>query len=292
MNETGDLKLQQPEEPKLVYNIYTTTSLPFNVATDLDKYSRIFITKEIDYFRIVHCCENFMRDYKVFGETQDGDKILLFTCNHHFQCCKCCEECAIGCICCSYICCDSIIFQMDYKRNGATFYTQGYNLKKGCYFCELDCCCCPICCPKNILYLRENIDPDSPDPDVGVKKGKTKAQNSCCICTDKTAEYITEENLKGPTVRAACCDICINSCLSHCCWGMGCDFEMSIEDENGLKTGNILIYAGCYSKKVEGLNCFFPRAYFEINMPPSATSEQKFQIIADTIHLDLTTNAI
>ena len=296
MNQT-DINLKQPD-PVLVYKVNTgPTSLPFDVESELNKYSRIFISKEFDVFRIVSCCEASNRDYIIYVDTEDGDKKILFTSNYHYKCCKCCEQCIFGDLCCGYVCCDSIMFQMDYKRNGAPFYTQGFNLNKGCHCCDFCICCfCLDCfiCAGNKLFLRENIDPDNPDIKVGRPKGKTET-NCCCTCSDKFAQYITEFKLKGPTVRATCCDICKNACMISCltcggfcnCCVAGFDFEMSIEDPNGIKTGNILIYSGCCSKKVEGKMCYFPRAYMEVNMPPNATSEQKFQIIADAIHLDL-----
>lgn len=290
--------INQPT-PTLVYKVNTgTTSLPYNVEEDLEKYSRVFITKEFDMFRLVHCCEAASRDYKIYGETKERDKKLLFTSSPHFECCNCCEQCLVGLLCVGYACCDSIVFQMDYKRNGEPFYTHGYNIKKGCHCCKI--CFIPfhscIPCAGKKLFLRETVDPDSPDIKVGKYKGKT-ITNCCCACSDKYADYFTVTNLKDQTVRAACCDICKNYCFScsccccNCCV-QGCDFEMSIENEHGIKTGNILIYAGCCSKKTEGKMCYFPRSYFEINMPPGATSGQKFQIISDTIHLDLINSII
>ena len=65
------------------------------------------------------------------------------------------------------------------------------------------------------------------------------------------------------------------------------DFEIDIEDGNGLKNGSIFIYSGCCSKKTEGKCCFCPLPFYDIEMPASASSEQKFQIIADTIHFDI-----
>lgn len=296
MNKT-DTNLN-PTEPAIVYKINAgATTLPLDVESELQKYSKIFIAKEYDPFRIIHCFEASNRDYIIYVETKEGDKKVLFTSNYHYECCNCCEQCIIGAFCCGYACCDTIQFQMDYKRNGAPFYTQGYNITKGCHFCDIfilcGCCNC-FPCAGNKLYLRENIDPDSPSIKVGRQKGKTQT-NCCCSCGDKFAEYITENKLKGPTVRAACCDICKNSCLNCCCCNccaQGCDFEMSIENPNGIKMGNILIFAGCCSEKVEGKFCYFPRAFFEVNMPPGSTSEQKFQIISDIIHLDLANNII
>lgn len=285
-------------QPALVYKTNTNTNLPFDVTEGLQKYSRIFVAKEVDPFRIVHCCEAINRDYLIFGEEEDGSKKLLFNSHIHFECCKCCDQCVVGFLCCGYACCDSIVFQLDYRRNGHPFYTQGFNIYKGCHCCDmcLICNCFPmICCVGKKLYLRENTDPDNPDIKVGTPKGKTKT-NCCCSC-DKYIDYYTENKLKSQTVKAECCDICTYTCLATCCalcnrCIRGCDFEMSIEDENGVKTGNVFIYSGCCSKKVEGKCCLMPRAYFEANMPPNATSEQKFQIIADLIHLDLVNNII
>ena len=296
MNNT-ETNLNQVE-PVLVYKVTKNTSLPFDVTEELEKYSRIFITKEVDPFRIIHCFEAMSRDYIIYGETKDEDKKLLFTCHNHFECCNCCEQCIIGCLCFGYACCDSIIFQLDYRRNGNPFYTQGFNIYKGCHCCDM-CILCNFCacipCPGRKLYLRENMDPDSPDIKVGIQKGKTKT-NGCCAC-DKYVDYYTQNKLKGHTVRAACCDICLHSCFANCCNScyrciQGCDFEMSIEDENGIKTGNVFIHSGCCSRKVEGKCCYMPRAYFEVNMPLNANSEQKFQIIADLIHLDIANNII
>jgi hypothetical protein len=286
-------------EPNLIYRVNTgITNLPFDVEAELEKFSRIYITKEFDPFRLVNCFEAATRDYEIYGETKDGDKKLLFTSVIHFECCNCCEQYIIGDFCCAYACCDSIIFQMDYRRNGFPFYTQGSNIKKGCHCCDimfLNCLRDYCACPQSTLFLRQNIDPDSPDPDVGIKKGKTDT-NCCCSC-DKYVNYTQENNLRGLTVRAACCDLCRNSCFVACCSYcsyciQGFDLEMSIENDIGVKTGNVRVYAGCCSEKTKGKCCYFPRPYFEVNMPPQATSGQKFQVIADIIHLDLANKII
>jgi hypothetical protein len=115
----------------------TNTNLPFDVTEGLQKYSRIFVAKEVDPFRIVHCCEAINRDYLIFGEEEDGSKKLLFNSHIHFECCKCCDQCVVGFLCCGYACCDSIVFQLDYRRNGHPFYTQGFNIYKGCHCCDM-----------------------------------------------------------------------------------------------------------------------------------------------------------
>ena len=56
------------------------TSLPFNVATDLNLFSKISIVKQYDFFKIVHCCQDIIPEYIVYGEMPDGDKKILCLC--------------------------------------------------------------------------------------------------------------------------------------------------------------------------------------------------------------------
>jgi hypothetical protein len=288
MNNT-EMKINQPS-PVLVYNINTgSTNLAFDVQNGLNEYSKIYITKQFDPFRIVYCGEYPFRDYMIYGLTKEGERKNLFNAIYHYQCCNCCDQYIIGCLLCGYACCDSIQTQIDYKKDGMPFYTQGYNITKGCHCCDIFLLCenCGCGCTGKKLYLRENVDPDSPDIRVGVKKGKT-ITNCCCAC-DKFVKYETENHLKGPTVRAECCNICLNTCVNSFCCGCcvsGFDFEMKIEDENNVETGKVTVFSGCCSKKVEGMCCRLPRAYFEVDMPANASSEQKFQIIADIIHFN------
>ena len=268
--------------------------IPFDVAKDLDQFTRIFVTKEDDLFKVVHICEDLSSDYKIYGELPDGDRQLLFTCGQHFECdfCSCLDTCTCYLGLCAYVCCNSIVFQMDYERNGDPFYTQGLNIQKGLYFCECYCCvCCNNCTRTSNLFLRENTEPDNPDFNVGTKKGRTEVTTNCCI-PEYTSSYVTQDGAKGQGIRVRCCEVYKKSCLKCCCCGLDCDFEMDIEDEKGTKTGNIMIYSGCFSKKVEGKRCYRPRKYYEINMPKNANSEQKFQIIADLIHFDLTNGTL
>ena len=289
---TGPVNNPPVQPTVIVVPAVVGLTIPFNVAQDLNMFTRIFVVREFDKFKIFHYCERLFPDYKVFGELPDGDKKLLFTSSRHFQCCHCCDDCSIGCCFATYFCCDRIVFQMDYKRNGAPFYTQGLNIAKGCYCCHCGYCC--TCCPPSILFLRENLEPDNPNPKVGIQKGFSEVPNTCCCscCRDKTVFYNTQEGFKGPLVRAKCCDICKHRCIYHCCFNCTCDFEMDIEDEKGAKVGNIMIYSGCYSEKVVGRCCYYPSPYYEINMPTVCTSEQKFQIIADIIHFDLVNNVV
>ena len=267
-------------------NDINPNALPLDVTKDLAQYSKIFVTKEYDYFKVVHFFENYLHDYKVFGELPDGDKKLLFTVSKHFECKLCCDNCIMTCCCCSYVFCNSIIFQFDYKRNGKPFFTQGLNLQSGCYCCQCYCCSCCSCCTRSsYLRLRENIYPNNPDANVGIYKGVTKA-TTCCIVPELTANYIKNDDSNGPGIRAKCWDVIRKRCLKCCC-GLDCDFTIDIEDANGNKNGDIKIYSGCFSKKTEEhCFCYLPRPYYEINMPVMATSEQKFQIIADLVHFD------
>jgi hypothetical protein len=268
--------------------------LPFNVETDLNGFSKIFITRENDPFKIVHFFEPFALDYQIFGELPDKSKRLLFTVSEHYECdCFECDDCGCDIFCFSLICCDKIIFQFDYRKNNQGFYTQGIYQRKGCYIRDCNKCCdcnCCNCCPYHILYLRENIDHDNPDFDVGIKKGRTET-SLCKCCNDRTTTYITEGNLKGYGIRATCSEVYKRKILRKCC-DMTTDFEILIEDEKGNRCGNIMFYSGLFSKLVEGKCCYMPKPFFEVNMPQNASSIQKFQIIADAIHFDYVNNLL
>ena len=288
MNIT-ETNLKEVQPSSIVYNaVVMPTSLPFEVEQDLQKYSKLFVCKLHDPFRVVDCFDSLRRDFIIYAEGGDGDKKILFTVSNHFECCNCCEQCIIGLSCCHYACCNSIVFQLDYRREGHPFYTQGNYITKGCHCCEGGCdCSCADC--RYVLFLRENVTPEDPNYNVGRKKGRTET-NCCICCQDKYATYHNENNIKGPTVKVDCCEGCKNTCMNYFCFGTcinGFDFEMNIENENGDITGKIYTYAGCCSDKTQGRCCFLPRPYYEVNLPPQASSVQKFQIIADLIHLDL-----
>lgn len=279
--------------PIAVPIIFQNIALPFNVENDLNIFSKVFVTKNFDLFRSIHCCEVGGLDYIIYGQLPDGDRKELFTSRQHFQCCHCCDDCTIPCFLCEYVCCDRIIFQMDYKRNGVNFYTQGLNVQKGCYCCKCHCCqcnCCQCCCPKTLLFLRENTDPDNPDFNVGIKKGTTLGKTCCCCCCDTTMEYTSQEGMKGHNLRLTCCESCLHS--SFCCWCCRCtDVQIIIEGPNGTQTGNIIVPNGMFSKKKEYDSIFYcPRPYYEVNFPPGITSSEKFQIITQVVHLDLLVN--
>ena len=278
-------------------------NLPFDVETDLSQFTQVYVTKDFDFFRSRCCFEPGNTDYIVYGLLPDGDKKVLFTSRKHFQFCHCCEDCSIGCLCCDYLCCDRIIFQMDYKRNGAPFYTQGVNIQKGCYCCKCHCACCLCCdcccnCPKSILFLRENVEPDNKDFNVGKRKGQTIYSACCGCCSDSVVEYSNQEGIKGHSIRLACCEtfkqackfIALLPCFGLCLCSLLCcnDIEIAIESPNGLKNGNIIVPNGIFSERKE-INscCFCPNHHYEINFPGGITSAEKFQIIAETIHLDL-----
>lgn len=290
IKDEKDKQIQNIQRPDISRKMTEINELlPFNIATDLNEYKRMYITKEFDYFKIVHCCQNIMPEYKIYGQLPDGDIKLLFTCSQHFEwnICDCCNHIVLTFYCCSYVFCDSIVFQLDYRRNQAPFYTQGLNIQKGFYCCQCYCCACCTCCSRSSkLFLRENTKPDDPDFNQGIQKGNTDVDLSCCT-PDYIATYITERNEKGYGVRAKCCEICQHCCLKWCC-GLDCDFKINIEDDKGKETdGNVMIYSGFFSEKVKDKCLYLPRRYFTINLPSGASSEQKFQIVADLIHYDI-----
>ena len=261
--------------------------IPFKVETELNPFTKMYITKENDLFKIAHFCQSLTQDYQIFGEMSDESKKLLFTVSEHFECeCCCCCNCdqiGFDCCCFSLMLCDKILYQLDYKKNNQDFYTQGRYQQKG-FQCKIpECHCCNLC-PYHTLYLRENTDHDDADFDKGTKKGRTETL-SCSFCSDKTSVYTTEENKQGYGIRATCSEIYRRKYLKMCCNATH-DFEIEIENENGEKVGNIMLYSGLCSDLVKDKCCYVPKPYFEINMPKNASSIQKFQIIADIIHFD------
>lgn len=302
--------------------------VPFDISRELGIYSKLFLTKEVDLFRIFHYTEYSVEDYKIYGELSNGDKQILFTVRKHIipnctsckNCCRqfcnsccscCCGEKKKGCcdgpicsFCCfgDYVCHDLVGFRLDYKRNNILFYNQAFIYEEGCHCCCTECyvcgkctgfecpCCCGKCCgvdyfcdpcTPNILKLRQNIN----EYNIleGVKKGETVGTPCCCkICRDKTVTYNTEEGSKGISIRLNCCDFCIFSCCNKCKQ----DLEITIEDIKGEKVGYVFIPNGCFSKNVPSC-CYNVKNYFEINVPVNMPSNEKFQIIADLIHLNI-----
>ena len=155
------------DQPSFIVNQLTNSkvNLPLDVTTELSQYTKFYITKGRDFFRTVCCLEEYFPEYYIYGEMPDGDKKLLFSCSRHFLLCclgcsDCCPDycqcCGLLCGCCGYFFKDTILFQMDYKRNNRCFYTQGISIPKGCFICK--CYCCQLCC-LNPLDLNENINP-------------------------------------------------------------------------------------------------------------------------------------
>ena len=222
--------------------------------------------------------------------------------------CNCCQSFTIPCIFCDYECCNSIITQFDYKRNNVNFYTQGHYIQSGCYFCRCLFCqtFCFCCCSGNLLHLRENLEPDNPDFNVGVKKGSTLTAK---CCGDIFTTYTSQEGLRGPTIKLQCCEYyknrivgcgycypcpypCPNPCPCSYCCNCGNDVEIIIEDANAQQAGTITLFNGNCSKKVEGMCCYDPGRHYLINFPPNASSIEKFKIIADLIHFNSKTGLL
>ena len=298
MNQTASSIINSKDLDQNIFN-NKLPNLPLDVSTELNEYSKLFICKRYNPFR-KFCCYEFPLDYEIFGELPSGDKRLLFTCQEHFEycwycrcCCCCCGRnvnCYLDCLLCGYLCKDFIEFQMDYRRNDKNFYTQGVNLKAGCYCCK--CLCCK--CKRNKLYLRENIDPDNPDFNCGIPKGKTVGNPICCCNCDKEATYYNQDGTKGPKVQMKikcclcnCCDCSGCCCCCCCCDCLNTDLYLSIVDDKDQVVGNIMVPYGMCSEKAEK-QCFYCAGKnYEINLPPNSTSIEKFQIVADVIHFDL-----
>ena len=261
--------------------------IPFNVEKELGQFTKMYITKENDLFKIAHFCQSLTQDYLIYGEMPDESKKILFTVSEHYECeCCCCvdfDQFGIDCCCFSFMLCDKILYQFDYKKNNEGFYTQGKYQQKG-FQCKVPECNICNCCPYHTLYLRENTDHDDADFDKGTKKGKTETQ-SCSFFSDKTTLYTTEEDRQGYGIRATCSEIYKRKYLKLCCNATH-DFEIEIENEKGEKVGNIMLYSGLCSDLVKDKCCYVPKPYFELNLPKNASSKQKFQIIADVIHFD------
>ena len=277
------LKTKESVDINPINQTQAALTIPFDVTKDLNKYNKVYISKETDVFRTIHLFEFWLKDYKIYVDNPEGDKTVLFTVRQHFKCCDVCNDFSCSICCFTYMCCDRIVTQLDYKRNNINFYTQGFNIQKGWYVCKI--ICCPICCclPK-ILHLRENIDPDNPDFEVGVKKGTTRALKCCCCFTDRTSTYYSQEERQGYGIRLTYCEM-LKEWVT-CPIGGLFDIEIDIEDEKGEKVGSVIVPNGFCSKKVEGETCYRPRSYFEINFPQNCSSFEKFQLIADVIHLD------
>ena len=197
-------------EQNMVIQMGSPSSLPFDVENDLNGFNKVYIAKQFNLFRTFHCCEFLGGDYIVYGLLPDGDKKILFTSKKHYKCCDYCNDCVIPFGCCCYVCCDKIVFQMDYQRNNLNFYTQGAYLVKGCFFCD-----CRAYCHGSVLMLRENISPDNPDINVGKQKGQTVKQG-CLFCQDRVIKYFDEKGVEGHTLRLKAFNVFLNSIPCSC----------------------------------------------------------------------------
>ena len=255
--------------------------IPLDVTTELAQYSKIYICKRYNAFRNF-CCYDIPSDYEIFGELPDKDKKLLFTAQKHFEYCNC-HSCSLECFCCRYNCSDLIYFQMDYKRNGSNFYTQGINGTKGCHCSK--CYLCYFCCGPLTLYLREEINPDNADIHSGIHRGKTQGPKVCCsMCRKRVVTYFNEHQEQGPKLifDPTSCENCILffGLASGCCLLCVDDFHMNVLNRNNLQIADIFVPFGCK-------NCYCKRNYYEINFNENLTSIEKFQIISDVIHLNI-----
>ena len=288
---SNDQKIPNPNmNMNMNMNVITfnmSKAIPLDVSTEFARYNKIFITRQYDPFRIFHrCCDNIGCDFIVYGLLPEGDKKILFTIRQHYECCEP-RNIEISCCLCDIVLNDKIIIQFDYRRNNNNFYTQGVYIQKGCFCCRCGCVrdCCSCCCSKSIktsgcsrvtiLHLRENTNPDNPDFNVGINRGRTEGIECCLPCDDKTVTYYDNNGIRGHTIRKHCCDPC---CCKPCK-----DVDLSIEDAMGQKVGNVYFPRGCCSRAIESC-CLIPPKYCEINYPLNSSSIEKFHMITEVIH--------
>lgn len=260
-------------------------NLPFDISNELNQYNKVYITKEDDRFRNFHYFDLWWYDYKIYGELPDGDKKVLFTVKKNFECCRHFTQCIFPFVFCDLVHRDKIIYQLDYTRNGTPFYTQGFNVKKGLYYCKcLYCtnlfygCCCPL-----RLNLRENLEPDNPNFDFGIKRGMTTGISDCfSCCKDKVVTYINEDGSRGQSLRFHCSDSCL---FTICPWFIK-ELEIYIENSKGETIGIVNVANGCLSKRAPGL-CMCPKNYIDLTFPVGLSSTEKFKLIATFVHFDL-----
>ena len=143
----------------------------------------------------------------IYGELPDGDKKCFSPAQSIINFANVFITRSIPFCLFEYLYCDFIIFQMDYRTNNKAFYIQGMNMKKGCLMCNFHCfslfCCCCSFTP-DTLFLRENIDPNNPDFNVGNKRGAILGMEQCS--GDKYFSYITQADERGPRIsRKGCC---------------------------------------------------------------------------------------
>lgn len=71
------------EKPSLIVDQLAKpkVNLPLDVTTELRQYTKFYITKGPDFFRVECCCEDLLPEYNIYGEMPDGDKKLLFILN-------------------------------------------------------------------------------------------------------------------------------------------------------------------------------------------------------------------
>ena len=302
-------------------------TLPFDVSRELATYTKIFVSKEVDIFRIFHFTESFVEDYKVYGELPCGDKQILFTVRKHItpkctscknccsQCCNkccekkkgCCESCCEGPICSfccfgEYVCYDLVGFQLDYKRNNNLFYNQAFIYEQGCHCFCTECYGCKSCTGAECSCCC----------------GKFFCVDFCCDpCTPNTLklrENTNEFNMlegakKGQTVgMSCCCKICRDktvtynteegqkgmslrlNCCEFCKYSCckHCKQDLEITIEDSKGEKVGFIYIpNSCCSKSVPSCCYHVINYFEINVPLNMPSHDKFQIIADLINLNI-----
>ena len=62
---------QTSEDLALRNNKTPVITLPFDVSSELNQYIKVYISQDIDNFRLFHCFEAIPLDYRIFGELPD-----------------------------------------------------------------------------------------------------------------------------------------------------------------------------------------------------------------------------
>ena len=268
--------------------IQQDSEIPLDVKKDLSKYNKFYISKEINFLRLFHCCEFWnSKDFRIFVENEDNDLLNLYTAQHHFECCNFCDNCIIGINCCYYACCNSIAYQLDYKRNNRPFYTHGINITKGCHICK----CHPLCfsCVTK-LFLKETQNMNSPDINNGTYKGSTEDDACPCVCKRAT-EYYSPQHTKEMVMNYDCCSLCMKRVI---CLGICCDDNFVIAKTNGKRIARVTVTGRCCSSKVQSAwcGCLLPQNYYEVIFENDVSSEEKFHAICMLIHFEVANGLI
>ena len=302
---------------------FDSKNYSFNIYKDLNNIEIVYISREVDIFRIYHSYDCLPYAFKIYHIENESVNVL-FTVNENFILGKCCQDVYCNSLCSffffTYLCNKLIYFQLNYTKNGKPFLTQGINYEEGCYCCLLPLGC-KLCNVLNTLHLRINKNPDNPSKNIGINIGKTVGKKGCCMQKNCTCCYccfynveIYDENnnlrwsiglkkkyLKGE--NKCKCFGCDCGCCFSCCGECYSDFILGIFNKYGKIAGKVIIPYGCCSRKLEknccckcccGGCCSIEKtfSYYQIEFPKNISSLDKFYIINGVIMYELISKII